>query len=197
MNRTLQTPPTAPLIIIIQPQGEKQEKALQRTCTAALWVKRKEPTKSKATRGGRSLYMSFNFLFIKETENWKQMCAVWPRPPCDTISFWCLFFCIRIMVNSSFVWRFNRTQKRNGDRSQAGRSWIQENRRLKLDTGPETWTDWKKTPQNKARKKGYCESSAKLELIKPDSNPRIKAQGSRLDLLATSVSLGHYLQVQF
>lgn len=115
-------------------------------------------------------------------------------------SMWYNLFLMRAFLHSyygklsSFIWCFNGTQKRNGDGSQTGQSWIQENRRLKLDTGPETWTDWKKIPQNKARKKGYCESSDKLELIKPNSC--IKAQRSRLDLLATSVSLGHYLRVQ-
>ncbi len=45
MNRALQTPPTAPLIIIIQPQGGKQEKAcsdLQQDNTYSCIVGKKE-----------------------------------------------------------------------------------------------------------------------------------------------------------
>lgn len=152
--------------------------------TAALWVKRKEPRKSKATRGGRSLYMSFNFLFIKETENRKQMCAVWPIQFVFDACFFAfvlwrtLFICLVLTGH--------------GRETETGPRRIRENRRLKLDTGLETWTEWKKSWQNKAREKGYCESSVKLERIKQ----RIKAQRSRLDLPATSVSLGHYLPVQ-
>lgn len=131
-------------------------------------------------------------------ENSNQMCAVWPRPPCDTICF-----LMRVFLHSyygelsSFVWHFNGTQKRNGDRSQT----VQENRRLKLDTGQETWTDWKKTRQNKAKKKkGYCESSHStldnLELIKRDSRiSKLKGRGlicSRLLFLWVIISESNY-----
>lgn len=93
---------------------------------------------------------------------------------------------------SSFGWHLNGTQKRNGDRSQT----VEENRRLKLDTGLETWTDLKK----EKKEKGYCESSHStsdnLELIKRDSRiSKLKGRGlicSRLLFLWVIISESNY-----
>lgn len=92
------------LIMIIQPQGETIARTGQYrpySCIVGK-KKKKEPTESKPSLGGRLLNMSFNFLVIKEKENSNQMCAVWSRPPCDAICFffWCVCFCIGIMANS-------------------------------------------------------------------------------------------------